>query len=514
MVGRRTPVPIDELRAVLAHVRALDVRTRRRTARTQVAAYAAFAVILAGSLRAAPPHAYLSSSPQPNEESRMRILQNLGVVSSIALTASAATAQNAVQWRVEDGGNGHWYEALVLASPGLNWVDARVQAQLRGGDLASLESASERAFATALVDLSQFSAWIGLFQEVGACEPGCGWRWVSGSSLGEANWASGEPNNIGGPYGDEDHALLAGFGWNGSGYLGRWVDWPGGTTLKAQVALIEWSADCNNDGIVDYGQIRSGDLVDSDGDWIPDCCEAGMPCATIPVQWAIEAGGNGHWYQFVRNPTDTCWTAARQLAQDRGGYLATVTSADENDFLRTLVSPLNPGGIEGGPYIGATCEGVEWGQWYWITGEPMSFMGWNAGEPSSGGNDRYVHFWRWTDLDWNDAGNCGDLMRSYLVEFDADCNGDGVVDLGQIRAGELADVDRNNIPDCCESAPFCDPCRADIDQSGAVNGVDLAAILNNWGTSGGKQPRSDVNSDGIVDGADLAEVLNSWGTCP
>ena len=45
-------------------------------------------------------------------------------------------------------------------------------------------------------------------------------------------------------------------------------------------------------------------------------------------------------------------------------------------------------------------------------------------------------------------------------------------------------------------------------------GGDLAAILNNWGTSGGKQPRSDVNSDGIVDGADLAEVLNSWGTCP
>jgi hypothetical protein len=43
--------------------------------------------------------------------------------------------------------------------------------------------------------------------------------------------------------------------------------------------------------------------------------------------------------------------------------------------------------------------------------------------------------------------------------------------------------------------------------------VDLAAVLNNWGTSGGKQPRSDVNGDGIVDGADLAEVLNAWGPC-
>ncbi|MEY4116949.1 MAG: hypothetical protein RLZZ116_277, partial [Planctomycetota bacterium] len=38
------------------------------------------------------------------------------VVSSFALSAGAL-AQNAVQWRVEDGGNGHWYavtsESLV-----------------------------------------------------------------------------------------------------------------------------------------------------------------------------------------------------------------------------------------------------------------------------------------------------------------------------------------------------------------------------------------------------------------
>jgi hypothetical protein len=81
-------------------------------------------------------------------------------------------------------------------------------------------------------------------------------------------------------------------------------------------------------------------------------------------------------------------------------------------------------------------------------------------------------------------------------------------------AGELEDLDANSIPDCCENGTNCDPCRADIDRSGNMTGVDLAAILNNWGTSGGKQPRSDVNGDGVVDGADLAELLNSWGPCP
>jgi hypothetical protein len=40
--------------------------------------------------------------------------------------------------------------------------------------------------------------------------------------------------------------------------------------------LIEWSADCNNDGIVDYGQILSGQLVDADTNGVPDTCEC--PC--------------------------------------------------------------------------------------------------------------------------------------------------------------------------------------------------------------------------------------------
>ena len=58
---------------------------------------------------------------------------------------------------------------------------------------------------------------------------------------------------------------------------------------------------------------------------------------------------------------------------------------------------------------------------------------------------------------------------------------------------------------------ICDP---DIDQTGTVDAVDLAALLVNWGTSGGSYPRSDINGDGIVDGHDLATVLNGWGACP
>jgi formylglycine-generating enzyme required for sulfatase activity len=40
--------------------------------------------------------------------------------------------------------------------------------------------------------------------------------------------------------------------------------------------VIEWSADCNADGIVDYGQILDGTLTDVNADGIPDVCQA--PC--------------------------------------------------------------------------------------------------------------------------------------------------------------------------------------------------------------------------------------------
>ena len=38
-------------------------------------------------------------------------------------------------------------------------------------------------------------------------------------------------------------------------------------------SLLEWSADCNNDGIVDYGQILSGALADDNGNGVLDTCE-------------------------------------------------------------------------------------------------------------------------------------------------------------------------------------------------------------------------------------------------
>lgn len=47
----------------------------------------------------------------------------------------------------------------------------------------------------------------------------------------------------------------------------------------------------------------------------------------------------------------------------------------------------------------------------------------------------------------------------------------------------------------------------DIDGNGVVNGADLGALLNAWGTS---NPAADLNGDGTVDGLDLAILLAAW----
>lgn len=104
---------------------------------------------------------------------------------------------------------------------------------------------------------------------------------------------------------------------------------------------------------------------------------------------------------------------------------------------------------------------------------------------------------------WIDAGGNG--FTSECV----DCNGDGVNDFSQLMSGELADSDADGIPDVCQQ----DPCPADVTGNGAVDGVDLAALLSAWGTIGGGEFNTDIDGSGNVDGADLAFILSGWGPC-
>jgi len=425
-------------------------------------------------------------------------MKNVAVALVTLIASSVAQAQQAVQWRVQDGGNGHWYEYVPAA---MRWNDAKFAADSRNGYLACLTSAAESAFVRGLgVEI----AHLGGFQLSGACEPGCGWTWLSGEPWSYSCWAPTQPDNGS----NVEHVLELDLS-------GNWNDYDASAPRNSYI--IEWSADCNGDGIVDYGQCRDGSLPDYNGNNIPDCCESGTPCVVgnYPVQWRVEDGGNGHWYAVHQQSSPLRWDAAMQFAQSMGGYLSTLASATEDSWVRTrVVTPMGIPPITSGPWLGATCEGATWGNWRWVTGEPWVYSAWAGGEPNnSGGQEHYVQMYQGQNLSWNDNQLDGrGTTFSAIIEWSADCNNDGIVDIGQIylQPELYADANSNGIPDSCE----VDPCPGDITGGGFVDAIDLSILLAFWGSTGGGEFDADVNNDGIVEGADLSIVLGGWGPCP
>ena len=231
------------------------------------------------------------------------------------------------------------------------------------------------------------------------------------------------------------------------------------------------------------------------------------------VQWTTASGGNGHWYRVQPYGTITSWMSSQQDAVSHGGHLATLQDSGEEAYLRSIVG-------------GGSCVGCAWsefyigafqpdgsaepmGGWEWVTGEPMNYSNWRAGEPNNSGG--VEHFAAVNCVSgWNDGGNVAGCGNAAIIEWSADCNADGIVDYGQILSGQLIDANSNGIPDSCE----IDPCPGDISGNNSVDGVDLAALLGMWGTSGQGKFDCDIDNDGLVGGSDLAVVLSDWGPCP
>jgi hypothetical protein len=217
----------------------------------------------------------------PETGSMQKQFMGAAAIGAAMMIADVGHAQ-AVQWRVEDGGNGHWYRGM-RASSELSWVQARDLATSLGGHLATVTSEAEyqRVHGTAgdsTLWNGRVGPWLGGYQDRTAAdyaEPAGGWNWVTGEPW-FPKWSSGEPNDYSNLE-DYLHYFAADLGsrdlnlaarqWNDFALVG-YNSWPTPIGL-----VIEWSADCNNDGLVDYGQILQGQLADLNANGIPDVCE-------------------------------------------------------------------------------------------------------------------------------------------------------------------------------------------------------------------------------------------------
>ena len=398
------------------------------------------------------------------------------VMALVLAGSGVAVAQDAVQWRVEDGGNGHWYQQHEAT--GCIQSDTQFANDL-GGNLLCVTSHEEWMFITEYA-LSESAVF-----RIGALGPaitGDSWEWVTGEDWTVEYWAPANSSCPNSPYPNNGASGAQVIVNNCDDVYGGliWDDY--GQCDNEETVLVEWSEDCNNDGIVDYGQIVDGTLKDYDHDNIPDICEA--------VEWSVSDGGNGHWYFSFQSEVPLSAEDHFSEAELLSGHTITITSPEENEigFL-----------VDGGrsSFIGLRKQAGN-NVPAWVTGEEVTYTNWYSGEGSNS-QERYANYWAQSgppSSGWQDTNLTPDILS--VIEFEADCNNDGLVDFGQIITGQLVDIDGNAVPDCCESDVSCGP---DCDQDGISDADEIAGGSASDFNSNGipDNCEADCDSDGIAD---------------
>lgn len=146
------------------------------------------------------------------------------------------------------------------------------------------------------------------------------------------------------------------------------------------------------------------------------------PGISSSVNFSVDTGPivrferNGHYYQTINLALP--WHEARDYCSGLDGYLVTISSLEENQFVYEM----------GGGWLGATDEASE-GIWAWVSGEPWGFENWAPGEPNNccppeycGGDgcspENYLNFWGDPyNGEWNDVPN-GD--STFICEWETE----------------------------------------------------------------------------------------------
>ena len=166
---------------------------------------------------------------------------------------------------------------------------------------------------------------------------------------------------------------------------------------------------------------------------------------TVVLGDKLAFSGNSHFYEYVSfistleaPSVGRSWTTAKTAAASSmneyfglTGYLATITTAEENAFII--------GKVSGIAWLGASDAETE-GTWKWVTGpeagtviltpytgveESDPYSNWNGtGEPNDSNNADYLHIMDWTTPAgrWNDLPDNGSVegpykATGYIIEW-------------------------------------------------------------------------------------------------
>ena len=134
---------------------------------------------------------------------------------------------------------------------------------------------------------------------------------------------------------------------------------------------------------------------------------------------------NGHYYYIYNVPEITTWEQAQEYCRSRNGYLATLTTKEENSFAFSLLNSFNVTGA----YFGLHDTGYN--DWQWVNNEAFSYTNWAYGEPNSY-SEPYGMFYEQYVETWNDGdfGNYTSEDRAFICEWGAyEINSDQVPEI-------------------------------------------------------------------------------------
>lgn len=143
--------------------------------------------------------------------------------------------------------------------------------------------------------------------------------------------------------------------------------------------------------------------------------------------------GTGHLYEYIADPNsfwaDSQTDASLLTRYGATGYLVTITSPEENDFVAERLA--NAG------WMGASDAGPNEGNWQWVTGPiaeqvqfwsgdengsevPGGYANWAEGEPNDDSDEDCAQFLAGGSGEWNDLQCDTATLPGFVVEFGAD----------------------------------------------------------------------------------------------
>lgn len=159
-----------------------------------------------------------------------------------------------------------------------------------------------------------------------------------------------------------------------------------------------------------------------------------VAASAAPVQWTVASGGNGHWYERLTLVTAGGYTwneafahAPTQSWQGQSGYMATVTSQAEQDFLIAtfgIAAAWLGGNDRETEGTFKWVNGPEAGQAFYVAGAGVQpgYSRFGGGEPNNccrGEDDVVYGYFGDPGAVWNDHGSPSftDQRWSYFIEY-------------------------------------------------------------------------------------------------